>query len=116
MTVDYENYPFQIKEHVVVANHFREYPQAVLEDGWELKFCLKQYTPRTNPNPSIGDITFNFSPGVGFLKESSLTDLPPRNSANFPNVSRNYTSPCLKIYIPAQHRRGFTFAISGLQI
>jgi len=68
MSIDYENYPFTIKEHVVPASHIREYSHATRHSDSLLRLSVKQYTPKDNPNPSIGDVTFIISPGVGLFK------------------------------------------------
>ncbi|TAQ87958.1 hypothetical protein B7494_g3710 [Chlorociboria aeruginascens] len=69
MPINYADFPFVIKEHITTASHLREYPHAVIDDGCELKLSVKQYIPRSNPEPSVGDITLIVSPGIGYAKE-----------------------------------------------
>ncbi|KAK0629194.1 Alpha/beta hydrolase family-domain-containing protein [Bombardia bombarda] len=61
---------FDIKEHVVEAQHIREYPHATSHSQEEvLHLAIKQYTPKNNPNPQPGDVTIIASHANGFVKE-----------------------------------------------
>ncbi|PYI09829.1 alpha/beta-hydrolase [Aspergillus sclerotiicarbonarius CBS 121057] len=61
--------PFIITEHIVDCQYIREYPRATRSTEDALKLAVKQYTPKSNPNPRPGDITIIGSPGGGFPKE-----------------------------------------------
>jgi pimeloyl-ACP methyl ester carboxylesterase len=63
-------FPFHVVEHIVEAQHIREFPRAVL-DGEEtvLKLHVKQYIPHDNPTPQAGDITIIGAHANGFPKE-----------------------------------------------
>ncbi|KFY77609.1 hypothetical protein V499_03054 [Pseudogymnoascus sp. VKM F-103] len=61
---------FNIKEHVVEAQHIREYARATSFSEEEiLKLAVKQYTPLDNPNPQPGDVTIIGAHANGFPKE-----------------------------------------------
>lgn len=62
--------PFHIKTHTLPAQHIREYPHATAnsqEDVLHLSF--KQYIPKSNPHPQLGDITILATHANGFVKE-----------------------------------------------
>ncbi|EXJ92588.1 hypothetical protein A1O3_01140 [Capronia epimyces CBS 606.96] len=61
---------FRVIEHVVPAQHTRRWPRGT-EVGYEnaLRLAVKQYVPKTNPEPQPGDITFIATHGNGFPKE-----------------------------------------------
>lgn len=60
---------FDIKEHVVDAQHIREYPRATAHSQEEvLQLAVKQYIPKDNLNPKPGDITIIASHANGFVK------------------------------------------------
>lgn len=60
---------FNIKEHVVDAQHIREYARATAHSQEEvLQLAVKQYIPKDNPNPKPGDITVIASHANGFVK------------------------------------------------
>ncbi|KAI9374498.1 alpha/beta-hydrolase [Aspergillus egyptiacus] len=61
--------PFTITEHVIEAQHIREYPHATRTGNDALKLVVKQYTPKSNPNPRPGDLTLIGTHGSGFPKE-----------------------------------------------
>ncbi|KAI9651686.1 MAG: hypothetical protein M1831_000532 [Alyxoria varia] len=49
---------FEIKRHVVPCQHIRHYPRSTAQSQEDvLHMAVKQYIPKTNPNPSLGDIT-----------------------------------------------------------
>jgi hypothetical protein len=87
-------YPFEIKEHKVEAQHIREYPNATAHSQEEVLYLsVKQYIPKNNPSPNPGDVTIIASHANGFVKVSS----PRQLSTNcFPShllpSSRNSTS------------------------
>lgn len=67
---------FDIKEHVVDAQHIREYPRATANSQEDvLQLAVKQYIPKDNPNPKPGDITIIASHANGFVKVNSFTTL-----------------------------------------
>ncbi|CAI7592807.1 unnamed protein product [Penicillium manginii] len=66
---DNSTFPFTVTEHVVDAQHIREYPNATRRRDASLKLILKQYTPIDNPSPQAGDITIIGAHGCGFPKE-----------------------------------------------
>ena len=71
---------FEVREHVIPAQHIREYPQATANSQEEvLHIHVKQYIPRDNPNPSRGDVTILASHGNGFYKVDAITSLTPLN-------------------------------------
>lgn len=60
---------FEIKEHIVEAQHIREYPRATLHSQEEvLHLAVKQYIPKSNPNPQQGDVTVIAAHANGFPK------------------------------------------------
>jgi hypothetical protein len=63
---------FDIKEHILDAQHIREYPRALgnLQEDI-LKLAIKQYTPKDNPNPSPGDVTIIGAHANGYPKVGS---------------------------------------------
>ncbi|KAL8392200.1 hypothetical protein RB595_002406 [Gaeumannomyces hyphopodioides] len=61
---------FEIKEHIIDASHIREYPRATAHSQEEvLKVAVKQYIPKSNPNPQPGDVTVIGAHANGFPKE-----------------------------------------------
>ncbi|KAK3381368.1 Alpha/beta hydrolase family-domain-containing protein [Podospora didyma] len=61
---------FVVKDHVIEAQHIREYPHATAHSQEEVLYLsVKQYIPRTNPNPQPGDVTIIASHANGFVKE-----------------------------------------------
>ncbi|KAL8306009.1 hypothetical protein RB597_003361 [Gaeumannomyces tritici] len=61
---------FEIKEHIIDASHIREYPRATAHSQEEvLKVAVKQYIPKSNPNPQPGDVTIIGVHANGFPKE-----------------------------------------------
>ncbi|OIW25285.1 alpha/beta-hydrolase [Coniochaeta ligniaria NRRL 30616] len=61
---------FHVKEHTVEAQHIREYPKATAHSQEEvLHLAVKQYIPKSNPNPQPGDITVIGAHANGFPKE-----------------------------------------------
>ncbi|KAI6364967.1 hypothetical protein MCOR25_005562 [Pyricularia grisea] len=61
---------FHIKEHVIEAQHIREYPRATANSQEEvLQIAVKQYIPKNNPNPQPGDVTIIGAHANGFPKE-----------------------------------------------
>ncbi|KAE8151329.1 Alpha/beta hydrolase family-domain-containing protein [Aspergillus avenaceus] len=61
--------PFTVTEHVVDCQHIREYPHATRAGDDVLKLVVKQYKPKSNPNPKSGDLTIIGAHGGGFPKE-----------------------------------------------
>ncbi|RAK89826.1 toxin biosynthesis protein [Aspergillus costaricaensis CBS 115574] len=64
-----ESSPFNITEHVVDCQHIREYARATRDSNDALKIAVKQYTPKSNPNPQPGDVTIIGATSVGSPKE-----------------------------------------------
>ena len=63
------SFPFLVKEHIVEAQHVREYARATLNSQDEtLHLSVKQYIPKDNPNPQPGDITVIGAHANGFPK------------------------------------------------
>lgn len=64
------NFPFEIIEHTIPAQHIREWPRAtaVSQDD-VLQIRIKQYKPIDNPHPQPGDVTVIGAHGNGFPKE-----------------------------------------------
>jgi pimeloyl-ACP methyl ester carboxylesterase len=61
---------FHVVEHVVPAQHIREFPRAVLgAEETVLKLHVKQYIPIDNPEPQPGDLTIIGAHANGFPKE-----------------------------------------------
>jgi hypothetical protein len=72
---------FRIVEHVVPAQHIREYPGATANDQEEpLNLAVKQYIPLDNPNPQPGDVTILAAHANGFPKVRDAT-LPRSRTA-----------------------------------
>lgn len=64
---------FDIKEHILDAQHIREYPRALANYQEDvLKLAIKQYIPKDNPNPSLGDVTIIGAHANGFPKVSTF--------------------------------------------
>lgn len=60
---------FNIITHTVPCQHIREYAFAIDdEQETELSLAVKQYIPRSNPNPKKGDITIIGAHATGFGK------------------------------------------------
>ncbi|ETN46338.1 uncharacterized protein HMPREF1541_00522 [Cyphellophora europaea CBS 101466] len=63
-------YPYHIVEHIVPAQHIREFPRAVLDaEETVLNLHVKQYIPTDNPDPRPGDVTIIGAHANGFPKE-----------------------------------------------
>lgn len=61
---------FKVVEHVIEAQHIREYMRATLDSQEEvLHLAVKQYIPLNNPNPQPGDVTIIGAHANGFPKE-----------------------------------------------
>ncbi|KAJ4367426.1 hypothetical protein N0V83_007008 [Neocucurbitaria cava] len=61
---------FQIDEHIIEASNIRGFARATATNQEEvLHLAVKQYTPRSNPNPKPGDITIIAAHANGFPKE-----------------------------------------------
>ncbi|KAK0709745.1 Alpha/beta hydrolase family-domain-containing protein [Lasiosphaeria miniovina] len=61
---------FDVREHVVEAQHIREYPHGTAHSQEDvLHLAVKQYIPRSNPDPQPGDVTIIASHANGFVKE-----------------------------------------------
>ncbi|KAL4794544.1 Alpha/beta hydrolase family-domain-containing protein [Aspergillus venezuelensis] len=64
------SFPFTVQEHVIEAQHIREYPRATKPgSAGALKLVLKKYTPTSNPNPGQDDLTIIGAHGSGYPKE-----------------------------------------------
>lgn len=84
-----ESSPFNITEHVVDCQHIREYARATRDSNDALKIAVKQYTPKSNPNPQPGDVTIIGATSVGSPKvsrdvsfalyKSALQNVTPEN-------------------------------------
>lgn len=61
--------PFTIVEHVIPAQHIREYARATASSDSPLDLVVKQYTPRDNYDPQAGNITIIATHGSGLPKE-----------------------------------------------
>ncbi|KAI1609561.1 Alpha/beta hydrolase family-domain-containing protein [Exophiala viscosa] len=61
---------FRVIEHVVPAQHTRHWPRGT-DVGYEntLRIAVKQYVPKSNNTPQIGDVTFIAAHANGFPKE-----------------------------------------------
>lgn len=63
---------FHTKEHVIEAQHIREYPRATANSQEDvLQIAVKQYIPKNNPNPQPGDVTIIGAHANGFPKVSA---------------------------------------------
>lgn len=61
---------FDIIEHQVPCSYIREYPRGLASDQEDqLYLSVKQYKPRSNPEPRPGDITIIGAHANGFAKE-----------------------------------------------
>jgi len=64
---------FKIKEHILEAQHIREYAKATSVSQEDvLHLSIKQYIPLDNPNPKEGDLTIIGAHANGFPKVTSL--------------------------------------------
>lgn len=62
---------FIIKEHKVEGQHIREYARATADSQEEVLYLsVKQYIPKSNPNPQPGDLTIIGAHANGFVKVS----------------------------------------------
>lgn len=62
---------WQIREHIIPASHPRGLFRGVRdEETSRLRLHVKQYIPKCNPSPKLGDITIILAHGVGSSKES----------------------------------------------
>ncbi|RAL17453.1 alpha/beta-hydrolase [Aspergillus homomorphus CBS 101889] len=61
--------PFIITEHTVDCQHIREYPHATRHGDDALQLAVKQYIPKSNPNPQPGDVTIIGAHSSGVPKE-----------------------------------------------
>ena len=62
-------FPFRVVEHIVPAQHIREYPRATANEQEDvLHLAVKQYIPHDNPNPQDGDVTILGAHANGFPK------------------------------------------------
>ena len=78
---------FEIKEHVIDAQHIREYPRATADSQEEVfKLAVKQYTPKNNPNPQPGDLTLIATHANGFVKVRILYAADPTEDAGCHDV------------------------------
>lgn len=60
---------FQVKEHILPAQHIREYPHATANNQEDvLQIVIKQYTPLDNLKPQPGDVTIIGGHANGFPK------------------------------------------------
>jgi pimeloyl-ACP methyl ester carboxylesterase len=63
-------FPFHVIEHIVPAQHIRDFPRALLDaEETVLHLHVKQYIPIDNPNPRPGDVTIIGAHANGFPKE-----------------------------------------------
>ncbi|KAL7622298.1 hypothetical protein AAE478_007802 [Parahypoxylon ruwenzoriense] len=63
-------FPFHIKEHVLPAQHVREFARATATSQEDVLFIsIKQYVPIDNPDPQPGDVTIIAAHANGFPKE-----------------------------------------------
>ncbi|KAH8897024.1 alpha/beta-hydrolase [Thozetella sp. PMI_491] len=61
---------FLVKDHLVEAQHIREYARATAHSQEEVLYvAVKQYIPKNNLNPKPGDVTIIASHANGFVKE-----------------------------------------------
>ncbi|KAI5866200.1 alpha/beta-hydrolase [Durotheca rogersii] len=84
------SFPFHVREHVVPAQHIREFPRAtaVSQDD-VLRISVKQYIPVDNPDPQPGDVTIIGAHANGFPKElyePLWADLHAQSLASGPRV------------------------------
>ncbi|KAI9815143.1 MAG: hypothetical protein M1827_002986 [Pycnora praestabilis] len=60
-----------VEEHVIPASHIRGFERGVRDEQTaHLRLAVKQYTPRLDGNPQVGDVTIIMGHGVGASKES----------------------------------------------
>ncbi|KAI0423306.1 prolyl aminopeptidase-like protein [Xylaria grammica] len=63
-------FPFEVIEHVIPAQHLREWPRATgTSQEAVMRIHIKQYRPKDNLNPQPGDVTVIGVHGNGFPKE-----------------------------------------------
>ncbi|KAI1740021.1 prolyl aminopeptidase-like protein [Xylaria scruposa] len=63
-------FPFEVIEHIIPAQHLREWPRATgTSQEAVLRLHIKQYRPKDNPNPQPGDVTIIGVHGNAFPKE-----------------------------------------------
>lgn len=104
-----------ITEHIIQASHIREYARATSNSqDTPLSLHIKQYVPRSNPNPQQGDVTIIGAHANGFPKVP-LTQ--PRLYSGIPAdvkvLDRNYMSPCGRTCTPRHRNRVSEFVPFG---
>ena len=72
---------FGVTEHIVNAQHIREYPAATATDGAKLKLHVKHYKPKVSPPPESDAVTIiaahaNAFPKVGHFWDEESTNQP----------------------------------------
>ncbi|KXX83411.1 hypothetical protein MMYC01_200013 [Madurella mycetomatis] len=68
---------FAVKEHVVEAQHIREYPQATAHSQEDVLYLTVEYIPKNNQNPAPGDGTIIAAHANGFIKARPAYSLIP---------------------------------------
>jgi hypothetical protein len=82
---------YEIREHLVPAQHIRQYPHATLGSQEDvLHLAVKQYTPRDNLDPSPGDLTIIAAHANAFPKVSGSCS---QRMFSTSSSSRNYMNP-----------------------
>ena len=63
---------FKVQEHILPAQHVREYPRATAEGhAAPVHLAIKHYIPLENATPKPGDVTIIAMGGNGFPKVST---------------------------------------------
>ena len=61
---------WNVIEHVIPASHIRGFHRGVRdESSAHLRLALKEYVPKSNPDPRPGDVTLIVAHGIGSAKE-----------------------------------------------
>lgn len=106
---------FEITEHVVPCQHIREYARATIQPDGPLDLVIKQYTPKSNPDPQPGDVTIIATHGSGFPKVPLFITTSTVGIVYELIRYRNFTNHFSKRSAPIQRRKTSGFAQSGLQ-
>ncbi len=84
---------FTVKEHVVEAQHIREYPRATAQSQEDVLYlAVKQYIPKNNPNPQPGDVTIIGAHANGFVKVCDI--VTPHSYYCLALLGENIFMPC----------------------
>ena len=69
--------PFDCVEHTITAQHVRGYFRSTASpEDTQLQLAVKQYIPKDNPTPQLGDVTIVACHAAGMAKELWVSHSP----------------------------------------